>query len=307
MDAVLEHPSRMNVKPVGRSDPLFVLPKIQTGMMELPRTNLCYAEAGDGEPLIIVPATISRLENWLPLARFMGQRFRTFFFELPGHGRSTPFDEPFNSKLLAETVEALVDKMGFKRFSLMGFSFGGILAMRSLEHLQHRIDRMILFAPVLSHRALQLNRIQRPIVCNFIRLMHRPAVRQQFVRLVKSRWTAPIMDQFLRKAASVEETIEMEEVFSKINPTSIEVLTSQMNELVRFELPRRPQPFSVPCYFGMSVLDPMLDYRQTRSVVEEQFESVKSVEFFYPWHQPRETPTFEALNADYGPFLNRID
>jgi len=42
-------------------------------------------------PLIIVPATISELENWLSLAQFMAQWFHVYFFELPGHGRSEPF------------------------------------------------------------------------------------------------------------------------------------------------------------------------------------------------------------------------
>src|SRR5574339_760558 len=111
-------------------------PPAAFGDMALPDTRLHYVKAGSGPPLIIVPATVSLIRQWLPLAQFMGQHFTSYFFELPGHGGSTPYPEKFRSHLVPYTVEALVDNLGYDRFHLMGFSFGGLLALRTLEHLQ---------------------------------------------------------------------------------------------------------------------------------------------------------------------------
>ena len=51
--------------------------------MDLPLSRLHILETGQGEPLIMVPATISELESWRTLAQFMGQWFHVYFFELP--------------------------------------------------------------------------------------------------------------------------------------------------------------------------------------------------------------------------------
>lgn len=59
--------------------------------VQLPQTRLHLLRVGAGEPLLVVPATISYLEDWLELTQFTGQRYETYLFELPGHGRSTPF------------------------------------------------------------------------------------------------------------------------------------------------------------------------------------------------------------------------
>ena len=63
----------------------------------LPLANIQYMKYGKGAPLIIFPATISRLENWTNILKFMGQKYSAYFFELPGHGKSSKFSKPFKS------------------------------------------------------------------------------------------------------------------------------------------------------------------------------------------------------------------
>ena len=89
----------------------------------LPQTKLRYAKCGEGPPVIMVPATISWIEDWIPMIQMMGTRFTVYFFELPGHGKSSAFAENFISELVAESVEAFADYLGIDRFSLMGFSY----------------------------------------------------------------------------------------------------------------------------------------------------------------------------------------
>src|SRR3990172_8107874 len=106
----------VGAKPVAAPDrsfdnPAVEPPQVSDHFVQLPQTNLHYIKCGDGPPLIMVPATISKIENWLALAQFLGQRFTVYFFELPGHGKSSPFPEAFSSELAAETVEAFIDRL----------------------------------------------------------------------------------------------------------------------------------------------------------------------------------------------------
>jgi len=72
-------------------------PQATFGDMTLSNTRLHYVKAGSGPPLIIVPATVSLIRQCLPLTQFMGQLFTVYFFELSGHGGSTPYPEKFKS------------------------------------------------------------------------------------------------------------------------------------------------------------------------------------------------------------------
>jgi len=92
-----------------------------THQAELPSTSLRYAECGDGPSLIIVPATISLIEDWTPMVQFVAQCYRTYFFEMPGHGGSAPLEEGFTSTRLAGVIGELADHVGAERFALLGF------------------------------------------------------------------------------------------------------------------------------------------------------------------------------------------
>ena len=156
-------------------------PTYKTYFIDLPLSRLHIMEAGEGAPLILVPATISELNEWRSLTQFMAQWFRVYFFELPGHGQSGPFKEKFSSHQVAELVEQLADALGYDRFNLMGFSFGGILAMRTFKFLSHRIERLILIAPCLGHRALPFSRLRLRMLYRSNKLLSRQKSRNDLL------------------------------------------------------------------------------------------------------------------------------
>ena len=55
-------------------------PKETYHFADLPLTRLHYLKCGQGPPLILVPATVSEIKNWLTLVQFMAQRFTVYFF-----------------------------------------------------------------------------------------------------------------------------------------------------------------------------------------------------------------------------------
>jgi len=273
--------------------------------MQLPKTNLHYIMCGEGPPLIMVPATISKIENWLALAQFMGQRFTVYFFELPGHGQSTPFPEAFSSELAAETVEAFMDGLGHGRASLLGFSFGGILALTTLKRLRHRIDKVILFSPVVSQQALRFSIARRLMLKRIVKALRRPRVRSSMLKTMRSPRLSWLLAGTIGRAGKVESSISMEEVFSKISDSTADVLSYQLAEMLEFEIGAQ-LPFTQPCYFAMSVRDPLLSFDTTLEVIRRIFPKAHVEEFQFPFHQPPKPPTFAELNQHYGRLLDTI-
>jgi len=271
----------------------------KTYFIDLPLSRLHVLETGQGEPLIMVPATISELENWHALAQFMAQWFRVYFFELPGHGESTPFCEPFSSALVAELVSQLADALGHARFNLMGFSFGGILAMRTFKLLSARIDRLVLIAPCLDHRALPLSRRRLTLLYRFNRLVGRPKMQARFVNLIHNPHTVGLTVKALQKIGRLEDSLHLQEKLLHTRASTISVLNAQINEILTAEFVIEPERCNTPCYFAMSVYDPLLRFDTTLEILKKHFSNVNTVRLDFPFHQPPQPFTYEELNRDF--------
>jgi hypothetical protein len=274
-------------------------PSHKAYFIKLPLARLHVLETGRGAPLIMVPATISELQNWLPLAQFMGQWFHVYFFELPGHGQSEPFREAFSSQRVAQLVEQLADELGFERFSLMGFSFGGMLAMQTFKRLSARIDRVVFIAPCLDHRALPFSAFRLSILYKFNQFMSAPSMQSRFYQLIHNEFTASVVVKCLQKIGHLENTALLQQKLLHTTPGTISVLNAQISEILTAEFEVTPVKHQTPCYFAMSVYDPLLRFDITLNVVYNHFEHVKSVPLFYPFHQPPGAFTYEELNRNF--------
>jgi pimeloyl-ACP methyl ester carboxylesterase len=279
--------------------PILAPPPCTTSYVDLPLARLHIMEAGHGAPLIIVPATISELENWRALAQFMAQWFHIYFFELPGHGGSTPFRDPFSSHLVAQLVEQLADRLGYERFSLMGFSFGGILAMRTFKRLSDRIERLALIAPCLDHRALAFSPLRQTLLYRSNRLLMYPRLQAGFYGLVHNERTVPLVARILQRIGHVERSIALKEKLFLTQPSTIAVLNAQINEILTTEFEVEPVKYQAPCYFAMSARDPLLRFDATLEILRKHFERINTLQLDYPFHQPPVPFTYEEYNRDF--------
>jgi pimeloyl-ACP methyl ester carboxylesterase len=274
--------------------------------MQLPNTRLHYVRAGDGPPLIIVPATVSLIRQWLPLAQFMGQRYTSYFFELPGHGGSTPYPDKFQSRFVPRTVEAFVNNLGYDRFNLMGFSFGGLLALRTLEHLQDRIDKVILLSPCVSRRALLWSRPQQWAFKVSIRAMKNQTLLQGIHSVLNTPGLEKPLTYALSKASNVDRRILENKNALRMPLSTLDVFAYTLDEIFQTEYQSAAAPFAIPCYFGMSINDDILDYALTERIIRRHFQRLTIQKFTHPYHQPPEPPSFEWLNREFGRFLEMI-
>jgi len=279
-------------------------PTYKTYFIDLPLSRLHIMEAGEGAPLILVPATISELNEWRSLTQFMAQWFRVYFFELPGHGQSGPFKEKFSSHQVAELVEQLADALGYDRFNLMGFSFGGILAMRTFKLLSARIDRLVFIAPCLGQRALSFSRLRFNVLLKFNRLLSRPKIQARFVSLIHNDRTISMMVKALQKIGKLEETLPLKQKLPRTQAGTISVLNAQIEEVLTTEFAVEPVKYKTPCYFAMSIYDPLLRFETTLEILENHFDGMNVIRLNYPFHQPPAPFTFDELNCDFYETVN---
>jgi len=98
-----------------------------------------------GSPLVLVHGSNASLHTWEPWVKILGATYRVVTLDLPGHGLTgaVPTNR-YDSQAQLDTVAALAQHLGIKRFALGGNSMGGGVTWRyALQHPK-QVSAMIL-------------------------------------------------------------------------------------------------------------------------------------------------------------------
>lgn len=271
---------------------------------ELTGTRLRYAECGEGPPLIIVPATVSLIEDWTPMVQFIGQRYHAHFFEMPGHGGSSPLADGFTSTRLAGVIGELADHIGAERFALLGFSFGGILAMRALQELGPRVNKVGLLSPCVTNRALTRPPLDRALVAAVVSALRHRIPRHMLAWLLGNETAVRLVTWFMVDVGGFESPTDLKARLMSYSASTLEVLVAQVREILTVTEEDLVGPYEQPCFFGMSAFDPLLDYARTEAFVRANFSDLVVETFDWPYHAPPVPLTFEDYVRDYTALLD---
>jgi pimeloyl-ACP methyl ester carboxylesterase len=107
--------------------------------------RLHVREWGSGRPLLLINGIGAHMDMWAPMEDALPDT-RLIAFDAPGTGRSqTPF-LPLSIELLASLSEQLLDRLGYDRVDVLGYSFGGLIAQFLARQAPHRVRRLVLAA-----------------------------------------------------------------------------------------------------------------------------------------------------------------
>ncbi|MFN8149911.1 MAG: alpha/beta fold hydrolase [Solirubrobacterales bacterium] len=119
--------------------------------VEVSGIDLFVAEAGEGEPLVLLHGGgpgASGVSNYSRNIGPLAEHFRVLVPDLPGYGRSTKGvdgSDPFG--YLADAIRGMLDELGVKRAHFVGNSYGGAAALRLALDTPERVDRLVLMGP----------------------------------------------------------------------------------------------------------------------------------------------------------------
>ncbi|MBK9391618.1 MAG: alpha/beta fold hydrolase [Bacteroidetes bacterium] len=83
---------------------------------------------GSGPPLIILHGLYGSSDNWVSIAKKIGDHYTVYLPDLRNHGQS-PHSEIMNYEAMSDDLNELANDLGLRSFFLAGHSMGGKAAM----------------------------------------------------------------------------------------------------------------------------------------------------------------------------------
>jgi 3-oxoadipate enol-lactonase len=125
-------------------------------MSDLPAVH--YKIEGSGFPLTLIHGVGASLESWDGVIAALGEGFQILRYDLRGHGDSEKRPAQSLADLCAD-LSALLDRAGFAKTHLCGFSLGGIIAQAFAVAHPERIDRLALISAAAGRTADERARV----------------------------------------------------------------------------------------------------------------------------------------------------
>ncbi len=112
--------------------------------------ELYYEIFGSGKPLVLLHGGLGAIEMFGPVLTALAEGRQVIGVDLQGHGRTLPFARPMTFASMANDVAELIRWLGYDKADVMGYSMGGMTALRvGLDHPEV-VDRLILVSTVYA-------------------------------------------------------------------------------------------------------------------------------------------------------------
>jgi pimeloyl-ACP methyl ester carboxylesterase len=107
---------------------------------------LAVTVEGDGQPLLLIPGLGATRVVFRPLMPLLTAHFRVAVYDQRGIGASRVTPGPFSTAQLADDATAVLDGLRIDRATVLGASFGGMVAQEVAVGHPARLDALVLAA-----------------------------------------------------------------------------------------------------------------------------------------------------------------
>ncbi len=123
--------------------PLPELDGVEHRFVDLPGLRMHIAEAGSGEPLLLLHGWPQHWWVWRRLIPGLAERYRLICPDLRGFGWSEAPEGGYETDQLADDIVRLLDALGLERVRLIGHDWGGYICFLICLRHPGRIERHI--------------------------------------------------------------------------------------------------------------------------------------------------------------------
>jgi pimeloyl-ACP methyl ester carboxylesterase len=121
-------------------------PKATPGRATIKGIDYAYETRGKGEPLLMLHGGLGAFDMFEPALPVLSKGRELILVDMQGHGRTTLGDRPIRCETIADDLDVLLEKLGRAQVDVLGYSFGGCVAMRLAIQHPERVRRLVLIS-----------------------------------------------------------------------------------------------------------------------------------------------------------------
>jgi len=125
-------------------------PKPVTGRATMRGVDYYYEVHGEGEPLLLLHGGLLSTDSFAPAMPTFTKGRQVILVDLQGHGRTTLGSRPIRCEAIADDLERLLGQLGRAQVDVLGYSFGGCVALRLAVQHPERVRRLVLVSTVYA-------------------------------------------------------------------------------------------------------------------------------------------------------------
>jgi pimeloyl-ACP methyl ester carboxylesterase len=121
-------------------------------------------------------------EIWSEFVKKLSKKFRVIAIDLPGHGETPAIGYYHSMELLAQSVKAVLDKIGVRRYIIVGHSMGGYAALAFAELYPESISGLCMFHST-SYADSEEKKKDRDRIIGLVKKEHKNYVSEVIISL----------------------------------------------------------------------------------------------------------------------------
>lgn len=112
---------------------------------EFKKVKVHYTDTGKGRVIVLIHGFLGSHEIWSEFVKKLSKRYRIITIDLPGHGQTPALGYYHSMELLAQSVKAVLNKAGVRRYVVVGHSMGGYASLAFAELYPENVSGLCLF------------------------------------------------------------------------------------------------------------------------------------------------------------------
>jgi pimeloyl-ACP methyl ester carboxylesterase len=174
---------------------------------EFKKIKVHYSDTGKGRVMVLLHGFLGSHKIWNEFIKILSKKFRIIAIDLPGHGETHSIGYYHSMELLAQSVKAVLDKVGVRRYVIAGHSMGGYTAMAFAELYPENVSGLCLVHST-SYADSEEKKKERERVIKLVKKEHKQFVAEMITSLFSSESFSKIpaqIENVKRIAASISK------------------------------------------------------------------------------------------------------
>ena len=151
-----------------------------SGFVHLGKYTAELFETGSGSPIVLIPGLAGGCQLLGPLARSLAVDHHVYSYQLRAENDCFVLRHPFDLDDLVEDLAEMLDHLKLESPTIMGLSFGGIIALKFAMRYPYRLNRLIIQGASARYEQGLIQQIASTVLARFPLPADSPFVNQFF-------------------------------------------------------------------------------------------------------------------------------